>query len=200
MKTFLALGDSYTIGELVAETDRWTYQLVDLINENQPLLEKPITIAKTGWTTDELLLAIKEASITETFDLVTLLIGVNNQYRGRSIENYETEFLQLVQQAIGFANNDKARIIVVSIPDWGVTPFALKENRDTAIIASEINAFNAAQQKICENQNIVFVSITELSRLDLPNLLTNDELHPSKEQYALWADAVLPAALQLFSK
>jgi lysophospholipase L1-like esterase len=196
MKTFLALGDSYTIGELVAETDRWTYQLVDLINENQVLFGKPITLAKTGWTTDELAAAIKEAKITAKYDLVTLLIGVNNQYRGRSVDNYKIEFTALLQQAIAFANGNAAHVIVVSIPDWGVTPFAVNEGKDPSKIASEIDEFNRAQKRICESHHITFISITELSRLDLPNLLAADNLHPSKQQYALWAAMILPAALE----
>ena len=142
MYTYLALGDSYTIGELVPMHDNFPHQAVRLLRKQHIEVADPVIIATTGWTTDELAASIREHNLKETFSFVTLLIGVNNQYRGRSIENYQQEFLQLLNQAIAFAGDKPGNVIVLSIPDWGVTPFA--EDRDRQKIANEIDRYNAA--------------------------------------------------------
>ncbi len=189
-KRMLALGDSYTIGESVQENDRWPMQLVDMLREAGNNFEKPEIIAKTGWTTDELIAAIKEANPQGPFDLVSLLIGVNNQYRGNSLSIYREEFEFLLRKAIDFAGGDIKKVIVVSIPDWGVTPFA--EGRDREKIAQEIDAFNEANEQITESLGVTYVEITKDSRLaatDL-SLTAEDGLHPSSKIYKQWATEV----------
>jgi lysophospholipase L1-like esterase len=189
-KKMLALGDSYTIGESVQENDRWPMQLVDMLREAGNNFEKPEIIAKTGWTTDELIAAINEAKPQGPYDLVSLLIGVNNQYRGNSISIYREEFEFLLRKAIDFAGGDIKKVIVVSIPDWGVTPFA--EGRDRVKISMEIDLFNAANRAISEEMGITYVEITIESKLaatDL-SLIAQDGLHPSAKMYSQWAKAV----------
>jgi lysophospholipase L1-like esterase len=189
-KRMLALGDSYTIGESVQENERWPMQLVEMLGEAGNNFEKPEIIAKTGWTTDELIAAINEANPQGPFDLVSLLIGVNNQYRGNSLSTYREEFEFLLRKAIDFAGGDIKKVIVVSIPDWGVTPFA--EGRDREKIAQEIDAFNKANEQITESLGVTYVEITKDSKLaatDL-SLIAADGLHPSSKMYKHWASLV----------
>ncbi len=191
--SYLALGDSYTIGEQVPQKDCFPYQTVAILNktaggaENRQGFEDPLIIAKTGWTTDELNAAIDAANITKKFDIVSLLIGVNNQYRGRSVEEYKTEFEGLLKRAIGFAAGNKDHVFVLSIPDWGVTPFA--EGRDRKQVALEIDEYNAAAKKICDLYKIVFIDITTEQRRHgkEESFLAEDKLHPSGKEYAKWA-------------
>ncbi|HWW60274.1 MAG TPA: SGNH/GDSL hydrolase family protein [Thermoanaerobaculia bacterium] len=183
----LALGDSYTIGESVAEADRWPNQLARALGATSPEI-----IAKTGWTTDELNSAIDAANPRGPYRLVTLLIGVNNQYRGRDVEQYRGEFTALLQRAIGFAGGDAKRVIVVSIPDWGVTPFA--EGRDRAKIAAEIDRYNAVNREETSRAGARYVDITPVSRRADPSLVAGDGLHPSAAQYAEWTKLILPVA------
>jgi len=183
---FLALGDSYTIGESVAESDRWPNQLAEVLKT-----AKPQIIAKTGWTTDELNAAIDAADPHGPFDLVTLLIGVNNQYRGRDAEEYRRQFVGLLNRAIGFAAGKADRVIVVSIPDWGVTPFAAK--RDRAAIARDIDRFNAINREEAGRAGAGYVDITRVSRARA-ELVAGDGLHPSAAMYAEWVKLVTPAA------
>jgi len=190
-KRMLALGDSYTIGESVLEKDRWPNQLIDLLNEKGDNFSSPEIIAKTGWTTGELIEAIKESNLQGIFDLVSLQIGVNNQYRGNSLAEYKIEFKDLLNKAVNFANRNKKMVVVVSIPDWGVTPFAA--GRDRSKISEEINLFNAANREIAEEMGVLHVEITEESRnatIDL-SLIAEDGLHPSAKMYTQWAEAVL---------
>jgi lysophospholipase L1-like esterase len=190
-KRMLALGDSYTIGESVQENERWPMQLVEMLGEAGNNFEKPEIIAKTGWTTDELIAAINEANPQGPFDLVSLLIGVNNQYRGNSLSTYREEFEFLLRKAIDFAGGDIKKVIVVSIPDWGVTPFA--EGRDREKIAQEIDAFNEANKQITESLGVTYVEITKDSKLaatDL-SLIAADGLHPSSKMYKHWASLVI---------
>jgi lysophospholipase L1-like esterase len=151
----------------------------------------PDIIAKTGWTTDELSSAIDAAKPKGRYDLVTLLIGVNNQYRGRDAEQYRKEFAALLQRAIGFAGGDRKRVIVVSIPDWGVTPFAA--NRDRAKIAAEIDRFNAINAEETKRAGAKYADITPVSRKN-PTLVAPDGLHPSAAMYAQWVTVILPQA------
>jgi lysophospholipase L1-like esterase len=186
--SYLALGDSYTIGEGVALADNFPYQTVQLLRQEGIMMAAPEIIAATGWTTDELAAAIKQRALLPSYDMVTLLIGVNNQYRGRSVEEYTTEFEGLLQQAIGFAGGKPSHVFALSIPDWGVTPFAAE--RDTAQIALAIDAYNAANARICGDSHIHYVNITEAQRLDGNKdvYLATDKLHPSALEYAKWAD------------
>ena len=193
VKTYLALGDSYTIGEAVSASESFPYQLKDtLVKQGHPV-ESIQIIAQTGWTTDELQAAIDAATLSPPYDMVTLLIGVNNQYRGYSVANYGVEFEQLLRQAIAFAGADEDRVRVLSIPDWGVTPFAQKEGRVADKVAKEIDAFNAAAQEISENLGVVFINITPHSRLAATelSLLAPDGLHPSGKMYAHWVQSLL---------
>lgn len=192
MYTYLALGDSYTIGELVPMSENFPYQLVRMLRKEHVDVADPVIIAKTGWTTDELAESIREHNITDTFSFVTLLIGVNNQYRGRDVENYKQEFTQLIDQAIGFAGGNANHVFVVSIPDWGVTPFA--EGKDRAQVAKEIDAYNAAKKSIAEEKKCHFTEITESTRHNGNNALylAEDKLHPSAKEYEIWATKLLP--------
>lgn len=185
--SYLALGDSYTIGECVAEPARFPAQTVHLLRNKGIAVNDPKIVATTGWTTDELEMGIREARITGTFDLVTLLIGVNNQYRGRSMEEYREQFTQLLQQAIDFAGHRPSHVVVLSIPDWGVTPFAA--DRDRAAIAREIDAFNAANKAIAASLGAHWIDITPYTREALHDttLVAADGLHPSGKDYARWA-------------
>ena len=184
MKTYLALGDSYTIGEQVLAEENFPNQTVALLNGK---LSIPQIIATTGWTTDELDAAITAANIT-TFDIVSLLIGVNNQYSERTVNNFEIEFEHLVQRAIAFANNNSTHVVVLSIPDWGVTPFA--EGRDSKKIATEIDAYNLVCKMAAQKFNTHFIDITTAQRLDgnKEEFLAADKLHPSGKEYKKWAE------------
>jgi lysophospholipase L1-like esterase len=183
--TMLALGDSYTIGEGVGEADRFPNQLITLLDNEGIHFQKPKIIATTGWTSDELLHAISNEKMQQAFDFVTLLIGVNNQYRGLDLDNYREEFKTLLQQAINLASGNRNHVIVISIPDWGVTKFA--EGRDRKKIASEIDEFNAVNQQESEKNHVHYINITGFTR-EHPDWLTSDGLHPDLKQYALWAD------------
>jgi lysophospholipase L1-like esterase len=184
---YLALGDSYTIGESVAPADRFPHQLARELGLGEPQI-----IAKTGWTTDELNAAIDAASPQGPFDLVTLLIGVNNQYRGRDAEQYRGEFAALLQRAIAFAGGDAKNVVVVSIPDWGVTPFA--EGRDRTQIAADIDRYNAINREETARAGARYVDITPVSRGNDPALVAGDKLHPSAKQYTEWTRLILPEA------
>ena len=199
--TYLALGDSYTIGEGVEETGRWPMQLAHALREEGIPLADPQIIATTGWTTDELDDAITAAEPLGEFDLVSLLIGVNNQYRGRSLDEYRVQFAALLWRAVGFTGNRPDRVLVLSIPDWGVTPFAEESGRDVAQIARELDGFNTAAREACELRGIRYVDITETSREcgAEPAMLADDGLHPSAAMYAEWARLALPAARAMLS-
>lgn len=191
---WLALGDSYTIGESVALPDNFPNQAAAMIRTDTSTFETRI-IARTGWTTDELETGIISANtanpLLAKYDFVSLLIGVNNQYRGRSVENYKTEFQELLKKAIRFAVNRADRVVVLSIPDWSVTPFA--EGRDRTQIAREIDAYNTANKEISMRYNIHYIDITAWTReagYD-HSLLAPDGLHPSAKEYRRWAERIV---------
>jgi lysophospholipase L1-like esterase len=188
---FLALGDSYTIGEGVDEAERWPVQLTALLRERGVPVGHPEIIARTGWTTDELAAAIDEADPRGPYALVTLLIGVNNQYRGRGAEEYRAQFTDLLRRAVAFAGGDARRVIVLSIPDWGVTPFA--QGRDRAQIAGEIDLHNAINREEAARAGARYVDVTAQTRA-APGSVVSDGLHPSGESYAEWARLALPQA------
>lgn len=189
--TYLALGDSYTIGQSVEEKDRWPNQLVVQLEPKNYFFEIPVIIARTGWTTDELDAAITNENISETYDLVTLLIGVNNQFRGRSLEEFRIQFSELLSRAILLANNNPQNVIVVSIPDWGVSPYA--SNYDREKISNEIDAFNRVKKEETVKRQSKFVDITEISRLALNNgdYIASDGLHFSGEMYDKWVQEII---------
>ena len=191
---FLALGDSYTIGESVEPAGRWPVQLAALLRAQGVNVGEPTIIATTGWTTDELSAGIDDANPPGTYELVSLLIGVNNQYRGRGLNEYRHQFVALLQRAIAFANGKPSRALVLSIPDWGVTPFA--SDRDPVVIAAEIDAFNAVNREEAERLGAHYVDVTPFSRTAAADssLIADDGLHPSGKMYAEWARLALPAA------
>ncbi len=192
--TYLALGDSYTIGEMVAPPDNFPSQVYTMLRNQNVAIQAPRIIAKTGWTTDELETGIVNANtispLAESYDFVSLLIGVNNQYRGRSVDNYKPEFEELLRKAIRYAGDKADHVIVLSIPDWGVTPFA--NGRDRAQIAAEIDAYNAASKQIAEQYNVHYIDITPWTREATADhsLLAGDGLHPSGKEYKRWAEKV----------
>jgi lysophospholipase L1-like esterase len=232
---YLALGDSYTIGEGVAPAGRWPVQLAQALRAEGVMLGDPKIVAATGWTTDELSAALDafdaaQASVlvgaasaasfsydTENqklaaqaaptgarslrWDFVSLLIGVNNQYRGRGVDDYRGEFADLLARATGYAGGRASRVLVLSIPDWGITPFAAREGRDGAQVARELDACNAAARAACDERGVAFVDITATSRErgDETDMLADDGLHPSAAMYALWARLALPVARRLLA-
>lgn len=190
--TYLALGDSYTIGESVPETARFPEQVVQLLREEHIRIAAPRIVATTGWTTDELQAGIKAANLQSSYDVVTLLIGVNDQYRGRPVQDYRPSFTALLQQAIGFAGGRAERVVVISIPDWGATPYASGRNREQ--IAREIDAFNAANKEIAATMQVAYLDITPGSRKAATDasLVAQDGLHPSGKAYTIWAKGLVP--------
>ncbi len=197
---YLALGDSYTIGESVKEADRWSVILGELLKEQSLELKNIDIIARTGWTTSELQAAIATANPRSDYDLVSLLIGVNNQYRGQSLEKYRIEFVELLKSSIKFANGRSERVFVLSVPDWSVTPFA--NGTDKAKTAREIDNFNAVAKEECAKRNIPFIDITPLSRKAATDirLLANDNLHFSGTMHRQWATLALPTVVKLLKK
>ena len=195
MLNYLALGDSYTIGESVPADQSFPYQLVNELNKSKHLLNKPEIIATTGWTTDELIDAISKSDISnKKYDLVTLLVGVNDQYRGLSQANYKIKFQQVLNTAIKFAGGNKKHVFVLSIPDYGVTPFG-KENE--AKISSEIDRFNGINKEVSASNGVNYLDITSISRKakNEPDLVAADGLHPSVKMYRLWVDSLKAMAV-----
>ena len=202
--SYLALGDSYTIGEGVEGSARWPVRLARVLREGGIALADPRTIATTGWTTDELAAAMDAAEPLGEWDFVSLLVGVNDQYRGRDVDDYVGAFATLLQRAVALAGGRADRVLVLSIPDWGVTPFARDSGRDRARIAAELDAYNEAAKEICASLGVAFVDITGISRAEAGSdglgpvaMLAADGLHPSAAMYARWADAALPVARAL---
>ncbi|MCI0494960.1 SGNH/GDSL hydrolase family protein [candidate division KSB1 bacterium] len=190
-KTILSLGDSYTIGQSVSEAERWPNQLAKALQDSGLDVEQPKIIARTGWTTTELLSGIQNSQLDSVYELVTLLIGVNDQYRGLGINYYRDGFVKLLNKAIEFAGNDRNRVIVLSIPDYSVTPFA--QGGDTARIRLELDQFNALNQELSLQAGVYYVNITPISRKALKDktYLAPDNLHPSGKMYGEWAELVV---------
>jgi len=199
--TFLALGDSYTIGEGVPEEQRWPAQLVFRLNEVGIAFELSQIIAKTGWTTAELSTAMAVTTFNPPYECVSLLIGVNNQYRGYSVEVYQAEFSTLLNQAIALAGNRPDHVLVLSIPDWSVTPFAQRSGRDSAHIAEEIDKFNRVNFLESQKRKVHYVDITPLTRQwgAEAEMLAEDSLHPSGAMYQLWIPEIFPVVQKIFS-
>ena len=200
MYSYLALGDSYTIGEQVPMEESFPYQTTHLLRKQHIDVADPVIIATTGWTTDELAASIREHNIQETFSFVTLLIGVNNQYRHRSVDNYKQEYVQLLDQAIGFAKGHADHVFVLSIPDWGVTPFA--EGRDRKQIAHEIDEYNAACKAITLDHKCQYLDITGSTRENAhdASYTAGDGLHPSGKEYGVWAERLVPMIVKTLKK
>lgn len=200
MNTFLQLGDSYTIGEGVEAEDRWGYQLAHALRKEGVAITDPHIVATTGWATGELTARLDALEpLGDDWGLVSLLIGVNNQYRGLPMDAYRTEFSELLSRAIAYARGDTDRVLVLSIPDWGVTPFAQSQGRDAATEARQLDAFNAVARDACATRGVRFVDITPLSRQygGEVDMLVDDALHPSATMYGLWAAQALPVVRQM---
>jgi lysophospholipase L1-like esterase len=193
---YLALGDSYTIGESVPAAERWPVQLAGLLHERGIAVSAPEIVARTGWTTAELSAAIDAAAPHGPYDLVSLLIGVNDQYRGGEAEAYRPAFAAMLRRAVGFAGGDASRVVVLSIPDWSVTPFALNSGRDLPQVAQRIHQFNEVNRDETHRAGARYVDVTPVSMLAASRraLLAPDGLHPSGLMYAEWARLALPEA------
>ena len=200
-KTFkvLSLGDSYTIGQSVCNTCRFPEQLKDSLElrfKVQDTIKLKI-IAQTGWTTTNLKTAIANENLQNDYNLVTLLIGVNNQYQGKPFSLYETEFPELVEEAITASNGDKSKLIVVSIPDYAFTPFG-QNNGNPEITTSEIDSYNTFAENYCNENDITYVYITDITRQGLmdTDLIASDNLHPSELAYTKFVERILPIAIE----
>jgi lysophospholipase L1-like esterase len=197
---YLALGDSYTIGEGVILRNTWPHQVVVKLRHQGYLIADPFIIARTGWTTYELAEAIEQSGLPSDFDIVSLMIGVNNQYRNLPMENYRRDFIDLLQVASSLARDDPNRVFVLSIPDWSVTPYAT--GRDRQKLSAAIDRFNTICRQEAERLNITFVDIKPASRRakhDI-SLLAGDGLHPSGKMYTLWVELVAPVMRQILDQ
>lgn len=188
----LALGDSYTIGESVDEKERWPVQLSDSLKQRGVEVEELKIIATTGWRTDQLIEAIEAEMAYTDYDLVTLLIGVNNQYQGKPFSQYEEEFMKLIRMAIKCSGGQRLEVMVVSIPDYAYTPFGQKSGKAKSI-SEELDRYNALAEMISKAEGMPFINVTSISRqgLENPALVAKDGLHPSGEQYRLWVEEML---------
>ena len=198
--TYLALGDSYTIGEQVKINESFPYQTVYWLRQQNLHFTAPEIIASTGFTTDELNAAIDETALLPQYDFVSLLIGVNNQYRGRLVEDFEMDFELLLNSAIHFAGDQPAHVFVLSIPDWSVTPFAA--NNDAPAIAKAIDTFNTVCKRLTKEKQANYIDITQSQRADGSNefFLTGDKLHPSAKEYSKWASELSSQIMQQLQK
>ncbi|HMV95475.1 MAG TPA: SGNH/GDSL hydrolase family protein [Anaerolineales bacterium] len=196
---YLALGDSYTIGESVRESERWPNQLAAKLEE-QGIHAETTIIARTGWTVDELWEGIQVTPPEGRYDLVTLLIGVNDQYRGYPLDGYREDFRFMLGKAIEYAGGDPQHVIVLSIPDWGFTPFAA--TRETEPISLQIDGFNAVNLEETKSAGAHYVDVTEISRMAMDDfeLLAPDRLHPSGEMYSMWVEKVISVALEIVNR
>jgi lysophospholipase L1-like esterase len=196
--TYLALGDSYTIGESVAQQQTFPFLLSQQLKAKNNLDVKPTVIARTGWTTSELQSAIDHAKPSSNYDFVTLLIGVNNQYRGMSLKQYEREFTLLLDQAIVFAQGKKEKVVVISIPDYGCTPYGASSKER---ISREIDDFNRVNKRVASKKGVHYVDITPISKRAASQsaLVAEDGLHPSAEMYKLWVELLIPEVQHLLN-
>jgi lysophospholipase L1-like esterase len=195
MINILALGDSYTIGQGVERSESWPHQLASQLRKDGLKVDTPQIIAVTGWTTTDLMGAIEKSRLQQQYGLVTLLIGVNDQFQGFNEESYASNFEKLLIKAIGFAGGRPNRVIVISIPDYGVTPFGKRFS--SSRIRAEIDRFNEINKKIAENKDVRYVNVTEISRkaAEDQTLLAPDSLHPSAKMYAEWVALIAPVAI-----
>lgn len=197
--SYLALGDSYTVGTGINPERSWPYQLRDSLQSHDIALQETEIIAVNGWTTTDLKNGISEAQPDSTYDLVSMLIGVNNQYQGMDIDIYRSEFRELLEQAIAFADSDTEHVFVVSIPNYGVTPFAESRNPDQ--IQQDIEMYNGIAREITSEYDIPFVNVTSISELAAQDssLLASDNLHPSAKMYVMWVEEILPTVTKILA-
>lgn len=194
-QTYLALGDSYTIGESVSQAQSFPFLLVSKLNARGKNFAAPRVIARTGWTTSDLQKAVLAANITKKYDFVSLLVGVNNQYQGLSKSSYRSQFRDLLNRAINYAGGKPNHVTVISIPDWGQTPFGKKSGRDRQKITEDIAAFNAINKAEASARGVIYTNITTISNKVStdPALVAQDGLHYSGKMHALWVDAIITA-------
>ncbi|MEX8548188.1 MAG: SGNH/GDSL hydrolase family protein [Mucilaginibacter sp.] len=192
--TYLALGDSYTIGQSVPAMQSFPFQLTAQLNNNNYRTANPKIIAQTGWTTADLKRAIADSAITKKYSFVTLLIGVNNQFQNGDTTIYRNDFDELVNTSIKYAKGNLKHVFVLSIPDWSVTPYAASSGRNLATIKTQINRFNSINERESKRLGVNYLNITDISRLaaNNQNLLANDGLHPSGLMYLMWVKLLLP--------
>ena len=198
--SYLALGDSYTIGQNVTADQRWPVLLVKDLKKNGNAVRRPDIIATTGWLTTHLIYSLNAKPPVKKYDLVSLLIGVNNQYQGLSIDQFRKEFRELLTKSTSYTGGDSSKVFVLSIPDWGVTLSTSPANRDR--IAKDIDHFNEVVKEECDKQNILFIDITPISRqaLDNPSMIASDGLHFSGKMHQLWVDKVSPIVQQRINR
>jgi len=189
--TFLALGDSYTVGTSEIYQNSWPVQLKKKLQNKKILLKKPQIIAGAGWTTEKLLEQLELKKLSPSFNLVSLQIGVNNQYRNQKMSRFQNEFSLLLEKSVALANNDTSRVFVLSIPDWGITPFA--RLKDNVKISKEIKAYNAIIKKKSEERGVLYIDVTKSSREALydNSLIAKDSLHPSRKMYKSWVRKIV---------
>jgi lysophospholipase L1-like esterase len=198
---YLALGDSYTIGEAVDPAQRWPVRLAEALSRDGIPLQPPRIIATTGWTTDELGGALDAVEPLGKWDFVSLLIGVNDQYRGRPASQFRSAFAELLERSISLASGHPQRVLVLTIPDWGVTPFGAASGRDRAQIAQQLDAYNqiVLEESTARGVSSVDIAAVSRSRGAEPGMVAADGLHPSAALYAEWTALALPVAHQLLS-
>jgi lysophospholipase L1-like esterase len=198
--SFLALGDSYTIGQSVGVENSWPVQLTGLLIAEGLDVQKPEIIAQTGWTTQDLKKAIAKADLDPTYDLVSLLIGVNDQYQGVDISKYPSNFRFLLEKAVALAGNKPDHVLVLSIPDYGATPFGKQKNSKK--ISAEIEKYNSISKSIADSLGVHYINITPISEKAKTNpaLVAYDGLHPSAKMYKQWVEKVIPIVLNEFKK
>ena len=189
-QSLLCLGDSYTIGESVPLHDSFPYKLLQLLRDNKYPFYAPEIVAKTGWTSFELLKHLEQIKLNEHYNYVTLLVGVNNQYRELSTIDFKKDFELLINKSIGFAGGKTKNVLVISIPDWGVTPFA--NDRNEQQITNEINSFNGVCELMAQKYQTKYINITDETRLvkNDTSLLTADQLHYSGKEHLIWATKI----------
>ncbi|MBD0366111.1 MAG: SGNH/GDSL hydrolase family protein [Flavisolibacter sp.] len=195
--TYLALGDSYTIGEGVTLYHSFPYQVVQILRRSNYHFSAPEIMAQTGWTSDELMASLDTYHFLPKYDIVSLLIGVNNQYRGRLLEEYKLDFENLLKKSIHLAGSKKENVLVLSIPDYSTTP--LRQGKDPDKIAKEIDLFNSLNKAISVQYKVPYIDVTSIGRLEKKDetYLSADNLHPSKKEYTLWAEKVADVILAM---
>lgn len=193
---YLALGDSYTIGESVEDSFRWPVQLAERLRKEGIEIKDPRIIAITGWTTQDLLQAMDSQLNNDKFDLVSVLIGVNNQYQGKSIEAYETDLHEIFKRAISHSARGAEGVFALSIPDYGQTPFGASREEE---IGQELDEFNRVFEEVAKHYDVDFFNITPISRRakEEPELIAEDDLHPSGEMYKQWVDLIFTDIIEM---